>query len=216
MSLQWPLHVERRCVGSPCCTRCRLYNSLPGSEDNCVSYLKLVSEAKRQVHLYTGREAKPAPLPRRPSLNDAVNTLKTTRMTLSEIERKEAVRDLVMALAWRDPERAAVTSTEGWSFSADSAEELRANLMHLLRGNGMRISDVFKVMDTDGNSLISRDEWMNVLLANLGFRGPRALLEDVFDELDSDRSGTQPHGVSNRAGRTHIERGREHTHRSSK
>ena len=45
-------------------------------------------------------------------------------------------------------------------------------------------------MDEDGDNLVSKREFLRVVTKELGYTGPRTVLERIYSEIDDDGTGT--------------------------
>ena len=52
----------------------------------------------------------------------------------------------------------------------------------------MRVMDLFRDWDDDGNGTIDKKEFRRAIAA-LGYAAPRAEIDGLFDKFDADRSG---------------------------
>ena len=75
--------------------------------------------------------------------------------------------------------------TSEWSFDGNDAETLRHNLSSLLMMNSMRINDLYRVLGRQGLSKKGFPEAMQ----QLGYTGDDGPLFEIFDEVDTNRSG---------------------------
>ena len=65
------------------------------------------------------------------------------------------------------------------------AQQLRASLVH----NAMRVIDLFREWDTDGDGTVSKREFRKAMPA-LGLHAPARDVDELFDSFDTDGSGT--------------------------
>lgn len=80
--------------------------------------------------------------------------------------------------------------TSGWRFSAHDPPSVRASLRALLGEHGLTLSDLFTKLDTSGNNVLTRAELRSSMIVSLGFHGPREVIDELFDTLDDDGSGS--------------------------
>ena len=80
--------------------------------------------------------------------------------------------------------------TSGWRFSAHDPPSVRASLRALLGEHGLTLSDLFTQLDTSGNNVLTRAELRSSMIVSLGFHGPREVIDELFDTLDDDGSGS--------------------------
>jgi hypothetical protein len=103
--------------------------------------------------------------------------------------RGDSMRDLSMRGSGHDvrsPNAAAPNGGgSGWKFTASSTGQLRK----LLRWHGVRLSELYGALDTDGSGTVTITEFFRGLTRILGFRGDAALLRSAFASLDADDSG---------------------------
>jgi len=69
-----------------------------------------------------------------------------------------------------------------------SGKTIQQLLRDALTQNATRVADLFRDWDADGNGTISRREFRGAIVA-LGYKPPRAEVDQLFAELDADGSG---------------------------
>jgi len=67
-------------------------------------------------------------------------------------------------------------------------------LQRVLRENAVRVIDVFKEWDEDGDGLVSKREFRRAIAA-LGYEASRAEMDEVFESFDEDGSGMIEYGM---------------------
>lgn len=126
---------------------------------------------------------------------DASRTI-SYRELLKQVESVDHSREMksfVMAAAWdvakSDAEVAASNLTEGWSFDGNDSESARKALRQLLEEKDVKLSQVFVLMDTSRNSLMSKEEFFTAFREILGFEGPTRIMREIFSAIDSSGDG---------------------------
>ena len=71
----------------------------------------------------------------------------------------------------------------------DGAAPVREQLMRLLQVNLLRVCDLFRRWDVDGDGCIRNDEFFEAVWA-LGYEAPREETDALFESFDGDGSGT--------------------------
>ena len=71
---------------------------------------------------------------------------------------------------------------------AGAATSVQGLLRKLLAKNWMRVSDLFRAWDTNGDGLVSRSEFV-VAMRQLGVTAPAAAIDGLFCSFDTDMSG---------------------------
>ena len=104
-------------------------------------------------------------------------------------EVKERSRPLhpLRCLAWRD--QAQLDVVDSSQVKLDEKAPIGEQIMTVLRAQSARVMDLFRSWDTDGNGLISKQEFRECAIV-LGFTEvSRADVDAVFDDLDKDGGG---------------------------
>lgn len=68
-------------------------------------------------------------------------------------------------------------------------EWLAITLRDVLAQSSSRVLDAFLQWDEDHSGTVDRNEFCNAV-SRLGFDAPRCIVEEVFDEMDTDGSGS--------------------------
>ena len=71
---------------------------------------------------------------------------------------------------------------------AGSGQSIQEQLREALSANAVRVVDLFKEWDTDGDGTVSKKEFRKAIPA-LGLDVPRAEIDALFDQFDPDGSG---------------------------
>lgn len=84
-----------------------------------------------------------------------------------------------------------VMDTSNWVLHGEDAASIRAELQNQLKESGSYVSELMRVFELDTlQSVIDRDEFVNVFRMKLGFKGMAYVLKDCFRSMDFDNSGT--------------------------
>jgi len=75
---------------------------------------------------------------------------------------------------------------------------VQQQLQQVLRDNAVRVIDIFREWDEDGDGLVSKKEFRNAVSA-LGYQAPREDVDAVFSLFDEDGSGMIEYGELKRA-----------------
>ena len=75
---------------------------------------------------------------------------------------------------------------------------VQQQLQQVLRDNAVRVIDIFREWDEDGDGLVSKKEFRNAVSA-LGYQAPREDVDAVFNLFDEDGSGMIEYGELKRA-----------------
>jgi len=108
------------------------------------------------------------------------------RLQLEVRERKRPLHQL-RCLAWR--EQAKVETIDAAALQLDPSAPVGDQIMAVLRAQSARVMDLFRSWDTDGDGLISKQEFRQCISV-LGFLDvPRADADALFEMIDEDGSG---------------------------
>ena len=77
---------------------------------------------------------------------------------------------------------------QGMSLDADSDESVQEQLRHMLSAKGMRVIDIFRDWDEDGDGLIDKTEFRSALTA-LGIQADKDKMNALFDTFDANSDG---------------------------
>ena len=88
--------------------------------------------------------------------------------------------------------------------NAETPEKLLEQLRDLLLRNLSRVMDLFRAWDADKSGTIEKKEF-GVALRSLGMQTPRAVIDQLFDYFDFDRSGSLDYAELNKKLRRTIE-----------
>jgi Ca2+-binding EF-hand superfamily protein len=96
-----------------------------------------------------------------------------------------AAKSFITSMAWHE------NGAPGpkWSCEATDAEAVRDAINELLRWHCMLIVDLFSLLDTSRDAVISVDEFLLGIEKVLGFAGERSLLRATFDAIDVSGDG---------------------------
>lgn len=134
-----------------------IWKSMPRNADGTLSY-KMLIQSHASVKHGSAEQQDPSQLSTMKNFLTSMcwNNVQTNIFSQEELERS------------------------GWEFAADDAASMRTELTKLLRWHGVRLSELYEAMDTDGSASVSVDEFCHGLTSLLGFRGEPSLLHDVF------------------------------------
>ena len=90
--------------------------------------------------------------------------------------------------------------------SVDGGKTVQQQLREILNKNAVRVIDLFRQWDGDGDGKVSPKEF-RIAIAALGYKAPRSDVDEVFAQLDADKSGEIDYNELNRA----LRRGGETT-----
>ena len=79
--------------------------------------------------------------------------------------------------------------------TGDESASIQEQLREALGKNLMRVMDLFRDWDDDGNGTIDKKEFRRAIAA-LGYAAPRAEIDGLFDKFDADRSGEIEYGAA--------------------
>jgi len=104
------------------------------------------------------------------------------RMELQKRTRPlQRLRDLKQRSQIVEPESAVIT--------IDPKRPLSTQIIEVMSKQNARVMDFFRLMDTDGDGLITKKEWRQAVAA-LGFDAPKEAVNEAFNLLDADGGGT--------------------------
>ena len=93
-----------------------------------------------------------------------------------------------------------VMDTSSWVVRGRDADTVQAELQALLRESGAYVSDLIRVFDEDAGATAAGDlvrrghiddvEFSKAMRERFGFKGPKRVLDEIFNRLDSDGSGS--------------------------
>ena len=92
------------------------------------------------------------------------------------------------------------------TINTQAAKEIE--ITQAISDNWVRVSDLFKAMDTDGNGVVDKKEF-RLALKHLGIHAKRHEIDDIFEKWDADGSGELDFGELNRALRVSIRDAKE-------
>ena len=81
------------------------------------------------------------------------------------------------------------TSLLGSNLFQDSQRSVQEQLRDALVANSMRVIDLFREWDTDGDGCVDKEEFRRAM-PMLGLQGTREHFDALFDEFDKDGSGS--------------------------
>jgi len=99
------------------------------------------------------------------------------------------MREFLLAMSWDTAKDSEVVDTSDWSFNASTTAGVKKELVALLTFHAVRLSHIFSQADVNEDFSVSYGEFLNLMEDVIGFRGARAVLNDVWLELDDDDSG---------------------------
>ena len=77
----------------------------------------------------------------------------------------------------------------GWAFGGANEEEVRTSLRALLAEHGLKLSAVFKTLDTSDDNTLNEDELRRGFVERMGFSGAPTVFDQIWAALDRDGSG---------------------------
>lgn len=96
-----------------------------------------------------------------------------------------AMRAFLLALA---SDSMLKVDTSSWSFTGESAAQVREALCTLLQRHKVRLSSIFQQLDDDGSFSLSYEEFKDAFW-ELGYGGSPEIVKEIFALLDQDGSG---------------------------
>ena len=104
---------------------------------------------------------------------------------------------LLATLVWSfdkgaNDERHETVTASQFQIKSNTAEGVRDELKAILRTSGNHVADILKLFDMDADTalLIDDVEFYRAMRDRFGFRGHAHILREVFNMLDTDRSGS--------------------------
>lgn len=105
-------------------------------------------------------------------------------------------KSLLSALVWtydtgtKDDKRHVLDTTR-WKIRGTDAPSVRAELQTELQRTGAPVADLVKLFDVDATSMLSIDamEFYNAMRDRFGYKGPKAVIDEVFRSMDTDGNG---------------------------
>ena len=155
----------------------------------CVAFY-IVGMAMRELHADKARAAKDKLKAKKAALKAAKLRLSgdlSEGSKYSEGSNHSAwsgATKLKMRMVGKGSRLSNLASSAGEPATACTDEELR----EMLKRNAVTIANMFKDIDEDGNGLISRQEFAKAL-PDLGINASKEQLNELFDEIDKDKSG---------------------------
>jgi len=104
---------------------------------------------------------------------------------VEERTNQPSMRAFLLALA---SDSMLKVDTSSWSFTGETAQQVRDGLCGLLKQHKVRLSDLFQKLDDDGSFSLSLDE-LKEAFWQLGYSGSPDVIRDIFKLLDQDGSG---------------------------
>ena len=116
---------------------------------------------------------------------------KISFVTSEDAENKRLLGALTLSASADGPQLAPEIDTSSWSLEGRDAATVRQELQSLMRESGCYIADLIKIFDVDADSKLNIDdvEFYSAMRNTLGYKGPKHVIEEIFDELDSDKNG---------------------------
>lgn len=104
-------------------------------------------------------------------------------------------KQLLTSMVWSADEAKSTDKqqfdTSGWVLKGQSAKEIRAELQQLLGSSGAQVADLLGMFNESGSAnLLIDDSKFHVTMRKLGYRGMPHVLDDIFQSLDADGSGS--------------------------
>ena len=132
--------------------------------------------------------------------NDGSGTLsyhELVRALADEVPVDPKTKQMLSAMVWSYDESTSVEHTDSlqtshWAIRGLDAGSVRAELQDLLRQSGGHVADLIKLFDDDAGTELTIDdmEFTKTMRTTFGYMGTKAVLDDVFNSLDTDGSGT--------------------------
>lgn len=105
-------------------------------------------------------------------------------------EGVEITKSFLMSMAWDTLEDTATIDTSGWQVTASTPDTIREQLLALLTEHGVHFSDFFELLDLSNDLRLNLKEFAAAMQTHFGYSSPLETLEQIFNNLDSDGSGT--------------------------
>ena len=123
------------------------------------------------------------------SLDKDGNNAVSYREIVEALRTREALQKWDFSQA---PPQPGVVDTTNWVIESSSdPEAVLAELLQLLRDSGANVCELVKIFDQDAGTELQIDamEFYDGMRTKFGYKGPKHVIEAIFNILDSDRGG---------------------------
>lgn len=124
----------------------------------------------------------------------SVTYLELIESLTAEAPKDPETKKMLTALVWsfdKDTKDEARIDTSGWVIRGKTVASVREELQTLLRESGGHVADIVRLFDNDAQTalLIDDIEFVQTLRNKMGYKGPHHVLVEVFESIDTDKSG---------------------------